>query len=113
MAITPAQYNIRPQRRADYPLTVQFKDANQVPMNLTGFSVLAQVWNKDRTTQYGDFDVTIVSPATGIVELLLPYTITEALPDESFYDVLVIDPSGLRQYYIEGVVRPSEGFTTP
>ena len=113
MAITPATYNIRPQRRADFPLTVRFKDSEGVAINLVGWNVLAQVWNKDRTTKYGDFEVTVSAPANGEAELLLPYTITAVLPNEARYDVMLINTSGLREYYLEGIVRPSEGFTAP
>jgi hypothetical protein len=113
MAITPASYNIRPQRRADYPLQVQFKDSDGDGINITGWTVLAQVWSKDRVTKYGDFTVTTLSASTGSVKLTLPYTVTATLPDECRYDVMLINGAGLREYYLEGIVRPSEGYTTP
>ncbi len=113
MAITPASYNIRPQRRADYPLQVQFKDSDGDGINITGWTVLAQVWSKDRVTKYGDFTVTTLSASTGSVKLTLPYTVTATLPDECRYDVMLIDSNGLREYYLEGIVRPSRGYTAP
>lgn len=113
MAITPASYNIRPQRRADYPLQVQFKDSGGDGINITGWTVLAQVWSKDRVTKYGDFTVSVTSASTGAVTLTLPYTVTATLPDECRYDVMLIDSNGLREYYLEGIVRPSEGYTAP
>jgi len=113
MAITPATYNIRPQRRADFPLTVRFKDSEGTAINLTGWDILAQVWSKDRTTKYGDFTVTVDAPVTGETQLLLPYAITATLPTEARYDVMLINGDGLREYYLEGIVRPSEGYTTP
>lgn len=113
MAITPASYNIRPQRRADYPLALHFKNSAGGAIDITGWTVLAQVWDKTRTTKYGDFTVTITSAQLGKVTLTLPYTITTTLPDECRYDVMLINPSGLREYYLEGIVRPSQGFTAP
>lgn len=113
MAITPASYNIRPQRRADYPLAVQFKDSTGAGINITGWTVLAQVWDKTRTTKYGDFTVSVTAASTGSVTLTLPYTITATLPDECRYDVMLINASGLREYYLEGIVRPSQGYTAP
>lgn len=114
MAITPATYNIRPQRRADFPLDLTFKDSTGTAINLTGYTVLAQVWAKDRSSKLGDFTVTIASASQGRVNIKLPYTVTAALTaDEYRYDVMLIAPSGLREYYLEGVVRPSEGYTTP
>jgi hypothetical protein len=113
MAVTPAQYNIRPQRRADYPLTLRFKDSTGAVMNLTGWTVLAQVWTTDRASKLGDFTVTTTSLATGNVPMVLPYSVTTSLPDECRWDVMLIAPSGLREYYVEGIVRPSEGYTVP
>lgn len=113
MATTPAQYNIRPQRRADYPLTLRFKDSDGVAMNLTGWTVLAQVWTTDRATKLGDFIVTTTLFGTGEVPMKLSYTVTAALPDECRWDVMLVAPSGLREYYLEGIVRPSQGYTVP
>ena len=113
MAVKPAQFNIRPQRRADYPMTLRFKDPDGVAINLTGWTVLAQVWKTDRSQKLGDFTVNVSSPATGEVEMVIPYTVTTSLPDECRYDVMLVAPSGLREYYLEGIVRPSEGYTVP
>ena len=111
--MTPAVHNIRPQRRADYTLRIVLKDGNGAPVDLTGAQVLAQVWDKKRTTKYGDFTVTLPTPSTGAVELVLGRAITAVLPAEARYDVMVINASGLREYYLEGIVRPSEGYTAP
>lgn len=115
MPVSPATYNIRPQRRADYVLTLQFKDSTGTDINLTGWSVYASCWNKARAIKYGDFVVTVTSATTGVVQLKLPYAITAALPLDAvgYYDVMLVSPSGLREYYLEGLVRPSEGYTTP
>lgn len=113
MAITPATYNIRPQRRADFPLMLRFKDSQGAAMNLTGWTVLAQVWQKDRSAKLGDFTVTMTNAAGGEASLKLGYSITTSLPDECRWDVMLVAPSGLREYYLEGIVRPSEGYTVP
>lgn len=113
MAVTPATYNIRPQRRADFPLTLKFKDSAGVAMNLTGWTVLASVWKTDRSQKLGDFTVTVATPTTGEAAMVLAYTVTTSLPDECRWDVMLVAPSGLREYYVEGIVRPSEGYTVP
>lgn len=112
--MNPGTYNIRPQRRADFVLNLTFKDSDGETINLTDFTVLAQVWDKCRTTKYGDFGVDDAGAAQGNVILVLDYGTTETLPDEAYYDVMLIDEtSGLRQYYLEGIVRPSQGYTEP
>lgn len=114
MAITPATYNIRPQRRADHVMALTFKDSAGVAINLTGWSVIAQAWDKGRTSKVGDFTVTITSAANGQVQLKLPYTVTAVMSAaEYYYDVMLINANGLREYYLEGIIRPSEGYSTP
>jgi hypothetical protein len=114
MPVQPATYNIRPQRRADYVLSVQFKDSTGTGINLTGWTCIAQVWDKERVNKYGDFTVTYVDRATGRVQLKLPYAITASLPLGGYaqYDVMLVNQSGLREYYMEGLVRSSEGYST-
>jgi hypothetical protein len=45
--------------------------------------------------------------------MVLGHAITAVLPDEARYDVMVINSGLLREYYLEGIVRPSEGYTAP
>lgn len=111
MAISPGTYNISLQRRADYSITLQFKDSNDAPINLTGWIVAAQVWNQARTTKYADFTVTYTNRVTGTVAIALTDDQTAILPDEAYYDVLLTNPSGLKEYYLEGIIYVSEGYT--
>lgn len=113
MAITPATYNLRVQKRADHPMAVTFKDSTGTAINLTGYTVLAQVWDKCRTSKIGDWTVAITSAAAGQVSLTLPHTVTAVLPAEAYYDVMLVAPNGVREYYVQGVIRASEGYTTP
>jgi hypothetical protein len=111
MAVQPGIYNIALQRRADHSITLQFKDSNDDAIDLTGWSVAAQTWNKNRTTKYADFAVAYTDRVAGTVAISLTDTQTEALPDEVYYDVLLTNPSGLKEYYLEGIVYVSEGYT--
>jgi hypothetical protein len=111
MAIQPGQYNITLQRRADYSITLQFKDSNDAAINLTGWSAAAQVWNQGRTTKYADFTVTYTNRVTGTVAISLTDEQTTLFPDEAYYDVLLTNPSGLKEYYLEGTIYVSEGYT--
>jgi hypothetical protein len=111
MAVSPGTYNITLQRRADYSITLQFKDSTNTPINLTGWTVAAQAWNLDRTTKYADFTVTYTNRSTGIVSIALTATQTTSFPIEAYYDVLLTNTSGLKEYYLEGVIYVSEGYT--
>ena len=111
MAIQPGTYNITLQRRADYSVTLQFKDSTDTPINLTGWTAAAQVWNQNRTTKYADFTVTYTNRSTGTIEIALSDTDTATFPNEAYYDVLLTNPSGLKEYYLEGIIYVSEGYT--
>jgi hypothetical protein len=111
MAIQPGQYNISLQRRADYSITLQFKDSTDTAIDLTGWSAAAQAWNQGRTTKYADFTVTYTNRATGTIAIALTDEQTALLPDEAYYDVLLTNGSGLKEYYLEGIIYVSEGYT--
>jgi hypothetical protein len=113
MSVQPGQHNISVQRRADYDLQLQFKDSADAPIDLTGWTAYAQVWNHGRSTKYADFAVTYVNRVQGTIKIALTDTQTAAFPDEAYYDVLLEDTAGLRNYYLEGIVYVSEGYTAP
>lgn len=113
MSVPPGQHNISVQRRADYDLQLQFMDSTDAAINLTGWTAYAQVWDVGRATKYADFAVTYVNRATGTIKIALTDTQTAAFPNEAYYDVLLENPSTLREYYLEGIVYVSEGYTAP
>ena len=113
MSIQPGQHNISVQRRADYDLQLQFKDSAGVGIDLTGWTAYAQVWDRGRTTKYADFAVTYADRPAGQISIALTDAQTATFPNEAFYDVLLEDSSGLRNYYLEGIVYVSEGYTAP
>ena len=113
MAVNPGTYNFTLQRRADWSLILQFKDSTDTVINLTGYTVYAQAWNKARSTKYADFTVAYTDRTDGKVTISLTDEQTADFIDELYYDVLLEDGSGLREYYLEGVIFVSEGYTSP
>jgi len=112
MAIQPATYDFTVQRRADHTIPLLFKDSNNAAINLTGYTVEAQVWEETRTTKYADFAVTYTDRASGSISIALTDTQTATFtPNELKYDLLLINPAGLKEYYLEGTIFVSEGYT--
>jgi len=112
MAIQPGTYNMTVQRRSDHSIQLVFKDGNNAAINLTGFTVEAQVWEETRTTKYADFAVTYTNRSTGTIDISLTDTQTATFsPSVLKYDVLLTNPSGLKEYYLEGNIFTSEGYT--
>ena len=112
MAISPATYDMTVQRRSDHSIQLIFKDSDSNAINLTGYTVAAQVWEKTRTTKYADFTVAYTNRSTGTVDISLTDTQTATFtPNILKYDVLLTNPSGLKEYYLEGTIFTSEGYT--
>ena len=111
MTVQPGTYNITLQRRADYSVLLQFKDSNDAAIDLTGWTAAAQAWNKDRTTKHADFAVAYTDRLTGQITISLTGAQTEVFPNEAYYDVLLTDTAGSKEYYLEGIIYVSEGYT--
>lgn len=111
MAITPATYNITLQRRADYYVTLQFKDSNDAAIDLTGWTVSSQVWNEARSKKYADFSVEYTDREAGTVKISLSDTQTASFADTLYYDVLLTDSDGIKEYYLEGKITTAQGYT--
>tara|TARA_R100001015_G_C4626666_1_gene185770 strand:- start:946 stop:1287 length:342 start_codon:yes stop_codon:yes gene_type:complete len=112
MAIAPGTYNMTIQRRSDHSIQLVFKDSNNAAISLNGYTVEAQVWEETRTTKYADFAVTYTNRGLGTVDIALTDTQTATFtPNLLKYDVLLTDPNGLKEYYLEGSIFMSEGYT--
>ena len=92
MAIIPAVKDFVVQRNADFPIRLTIKDSTGTAINLTGFTVAAQVYNKDKSTKFADWNVVYTDRNNGIV--------------------LLTEPSGEKNYYLEGKLLISEGYTS-
>ncbi|QDP68208.1 MAG: putative L-shaped tail fiber protein [Prokaryotic dsDNA virus sp.] len=103
---------MRIQRRSDHSIQLVFKDSNNNAIALNGYTVEAQVWEETRTTKFADFAVTYTNRGAGTVDLALTDTQTATFsPNFLKYDVLLTDPNGLKEYYLEGDIFMSEGYT--
>jgi len=112
MSVQPGTYNFTLQRRADYLVLLQFKDSTNSAINLTGYTVAAQAWNENRTKKYADFGITYTDRANGQVTMTFTDEQTAVFPDVAYYDVLLTDPSGVKNYYLQGKITVSEGYTS-
>ena len=112
MSVQPGTYNINLQRRADFSFQLTFKRGDPLAgVDLTDASILAQVWDKKRVKKYADFEVEYLDRTEGKVQLTLTDTQTEEFPDTVYYDVLFVSTLGFREYFLEGQIYVSEGYT--
>tara|TARA_B100001250_G_scaffold290577_1_gene252343 strand:- start:1398 stop:1739 length:342 start_codon:yes stop_codon:yes gene_type:complete len=112
MAIAPGTYDMTIQRRSDHSISVTLKDSSNAAVNLTGYTVASQVWNTERTTKAADAACTVTSASGGAFDWKLTDTQTALLTlDEYKYDVQLTNPSGLKEYWIEGTIYMDQGYT--
>ena len=113
MAVSPGTYNMTVQRRSDHKIKLVFKDSNNSAINLTGYTVAAQVWDEPRSNKYADWIITYTNRAAGPVHISLTDTQTaDFTPEVLKYDVVLTDGNGLKEYYLEGTIFVSEGYST-
>tara|TARA_R100000231_G_C5270198_1_gene148420 strand:+ start:107 stop:454 length:348 start_codon:yes stop_codon:yes gene_type:complete len=112
MAIIAGTYDFTVQRRSDHTESISLTDGNDNPVNLTGFQIASQVYDESRTTLFASFTVDITSASNGTFTLTLSRSQTESFTlNELKYDVKLKSPSDKQEYYIEGTIFVSEGYT--
>ena len=109
---SPGTYNLTLQRRADHSFDINLKDSNNANENLTGKTILSQIWNESRTTKLADATITVTSAAGGNVTWKVTDTQTATMTDNIYkYDILKIEANGDREYFIKGTIYMKEGYT--
>lgn len=109
--IVPANYTLRIPQRATLEESLVLKTGGQA-VNLTGYTVLGSIWkDRDRREKLVDLDVVYTNRATGSIKLRLSRSATRALSQGGFWDLLVIEPGGDADYWLEGSAVLDVGLT--
>ena len=112
MAIAPGTYDMTIQRRSDHSVDVTLKDSSNSAINLTGYTVASQIWDKARSSKAADASISVTSATGGAFTWSVTDTQTTGFSDNEYkYDVRLTNPSGLHEYWIEGTIYMSEGYT--
>lgn len=112
MAIAPGTYDMTIQRASDHSIDMTLKDSTSSAVNLTGYTVSSQVWDEERTVKAADATVTVTGASSGAFTWKLTDTQTALLTaDEYKYDILLTNPSGDKEYWVEGTIYMSQGYT--
>lgn len=112
MAISPGIYNFNIRRRSDHTELFQFCDGDGIGIDLSGWEIKGQGWLEGRTKKLFDFIIDDSNADEGYVRATVPSSISESLPKQFEYDILLINPSSVREYYVAGTVTTTEGLTT-
>ena len=109
---TTGVYDVTIERGATYPIKLTWTSGGS-PVNITGYTFAAQVWDVEKKVKYADFSVDYADRAAGKVNFELTPTQTATFRlDELRYDVKYKQPDNTEKYLIEGTIYMSEGYTT-
>lgn len=101
----PGRYDITIYQRATFELQID------LPIDLTGHTVLAQVWDDKRRRKYADFQVEYTNRTDGKVKITIPSSITKTLEKQGEWDLMVLYQNNTKQYWLEGNVTIDPGYT--
>ena len=112
MAISPGLHNITVQRGADWSESIELTGSDDAAIDLAGYTITAQAWDKDREVKYADFTITYTNRTLGKFDFSLTDTQTVDFPETLYYDLLLeYTPTGKKEYYLEGTITVSQGYT--
>ena len=106
-----SRYDITINQGATFELPVQYKDASNQPVNMSGYTVASALWNRTSTEKLADFNVTWVVQASGAFSLRLSDATTSGIAEQGYYDVLVTQPNGDKFYLLEGAAFLNPGLS--
>lgn len=107
----PAIYNIVIQQGATFSKRFRFKEGSGASLNMTGHTVEAEVWTNLKTAKLADFVVTWNNRAQGDFTISLTPLITRDIDKSAYWDLLVTNPDGTKDYWVRGKASLDRGYT--
>ena len=97
-------YNLEITQGTDYTRTFTVRDINKTVLNLTGYTLQAQIRKNHTSSEYNSFTMTVIDAASGKVKMYLPHSVTGSLNGKYVYDIFLIDSSNNRYILEDGLV---------
>ena len=104
--------NIFIDQGATFTTTVTVTDANDSAVNLSGYSVAAQIRKRHQSTSSVAFTASVSDASSGEITISLTPTQTTALEQGRYvYDVLITASGGTKTRVVEGQVTVNPSVT--
>lgn len=110
--IEPATYDITIQQNATYSATFQFKAGDGQPLNMTSYTVDAELWTEGKGVKLADFTPAWVDRSIGKFTLSLAASVTASIGQSGYWDLLVTNPDGTKDYWLRGSATLATGYTS-
>jgi hypothetical protein len=98
----PARYDITIYQGATFFLGLQYKTGSGVPVNMSGYTVAAQLWNRTATGKLANFSTPWTSQISGAFKMSLSSNVTAGITEQGQYDVIITEPGGDKYYLLQG-----------
>lgn len=109
--MTPAKLDITIEQNATFSRVFRLSGPDGTPIDMTDHEVAAEIWAEGKTKLLATFAVAWGNRAEGEFTLSLPYSVTSELGVGGWWDLLVTNPDGTRDYWLRGRVTLAPGFT--
>lgn len=110
--MTPATYNINIPQNASFSMTFQFKGSDGVPLDLTDYTISADIWTANKRQKLADFTTEWIDRTLGKFSINLTAEQTALVSMVGYWDLLVINPAGEKDYWLRGKTALAVGYTT-
>lgn len=107
----PGRYDITVYQGATFALDVQYRDSNGTPVNMSGYGLEAELWNRTGTAKLGDFSLPWTAQASGSFRMILDSEVTATVNEQGQYDLLITEPDGEKYYLLQGTAFLARGLT--
>jgi hypothetical protein len=109
--VEPAHYDITIHQGATFEIALQYKDGTGTPVNMSGYTLEAELWNRTGTAKLSNFDTPWIVQASGSFKLRLTSATTSGITEQGQYDLMITEPSGDKYYLLQGTAFLDPGLT--
>jgi hypothetical protein len=104
--------NLVVEQKADFEATFTVTSANNVPIDLTGYSAEAKIKKHHTSSSFTNFGVSFVNRPSGVLKLSMSSFATSLLkPGRYSYDILITSSGGVKTRVVEGQVTVTPGIS--
>jgi hypothetical protein len=97
---------------ATFDLEVAWQDSNGVGINMSGWTLKSDLYNRLGTQKLASFSLPWSNQASGIFRLTMAASVTSGITENGQYDIFATSPSGQVHCLLEGAasLNPSVSF---
>lgn len=110
--IEPGKYDITIYQGGTFKLDLQYKDSDSNPVNMSGYTVTAKLYNRTGDTSLASFTNTFTNQGDGKFRLSLTPAVTSGITEQGQYDILVQEPGGDKYFLLQGNAFLDKGLSS-